>query len=89
MESLPSDIKRHVQARIVAFPGTGLAFKPSPAIVNHHKSFHGKDFKQWAQMSLFILWPYLDVQSKRLWLALSKVILTHNNKHSLSIIMHA
>ena len=37
-----------------AFPKCGLEFKPSTGITTHHKSFHGGDFKQWAQMCLFI-----------------------------------
>ena len=57
-----------------AFPKCGLEFKPSTGITTHHKSFHGGDFKQWAQMCLFILWPYLDVPKQRLWFALSKVL---------------
>ena len=78
MDNLTTEQKSEVQARIHAFPKFGLEFKPSPGITTHSKSFHGKDFKQWAQMCLFILWPYLDSPNRRLWVALSKVLSVHD-----------
>ena len=58
MNDLTVEQKREVQARIHSFPKCGQA------ITTHSKSFHGKDFKQWAQMCLFIIWPYLDAPNR-------------------------
>ena len=50
--------------------------KPLPGITTHSKSFHGKDFKQWAQMCLSIIWPYLDAPNRRLWVAYAPINVT-------------
>ena len=36
------------------------------------------DYKAWAQMALFIIYPYLSDGHKEVWLALSKVSLYFN-----------
>ena len=65
--------KQEILARIRAFNFSGFRVKLLGNVIQHHKSFVGRDYKAWAQMAPFIIFPYLDQQDKSLWLALSKV----------------
>ena len=42
-------------------------------LTRHFRSFVGRDFKALAQVSLFLLGPYMTPEEKNVWLALSKV----------------
>lgn len=66
--------KDEVLARIRAFSFSGFCVKLFGNVIQHHRSFVGRDYKAWAQMSLFIVYPYLSSGDKSVWLALSKVI---------------
>ncbi len=65
--------KRQVLAKMSAFNYSGFKGKVIGNLISYHKSFVGRDYKAWAQMALFIIWPYLDVGEKKIWLSLSKV----------------
>ena len=42
-------------------------------VVRYHQSFVGRDYKAWAQMAPFVLFPYLAEEHRTLWSALSRV----------------
>lgn len=65
--------KQEVLARIRAFPYCGFTDKITGNIAFHYKSFVGRDFKAFAQMSVFIVSPYTSDDEKHCWLLLSKV----------------
>ena len=73
MASLDATQKREVLARMTAFDYSGFDGKVLGNVVYHHKSFVGRDYKAWAQMSLFIIGSYLSDAHKAVWLGLSKV----------------
>ena len=73
MDTISPDTKQKIVARIKAFNSSGLGGKLSSNIVYHHRSFHGKDYKLWAQMAPFIIWPFITESQRRVWLSLSKV----------------
>lgn len=60
-------------ARIRVFSYSGFRVKLLGNVIRYHKSFVGRDYKAWAQMALFIIYPYLSDEDKEVWLALSKV----------------
>ena len=62
-------------AGIRAFNFSGFHVKLVGNVIKYHQSFVGRDYKAWAQMAPFIIFPYLDEQDKTLRLALSKVVL--------------
>ena len=62
-------------ARIRAFNFSGFRAKLIGNIVRYHQSFVWRDYKAWAQMAPFVLFPYLAEEHRKLWLALSKVSL--------------
>ena len=62
-------------ARIRAFNFSGFRAKLVGNVVRYHQSFVGHDYKAWAQMAPFVLFPYLAEEHRKLWLALSKVSL--------------
>ena len=66
--------KKEILARIAAFPYCAFTNKITGNIAYHYKSFVGRDFKAFTQMSLFIISPYLSDNEKDCWLLLSKVI---------------
>ena len=76
--TLSSTEKEEVLARIRAFSQSGFRVKLVGNVVRYHKSFVGRDYKAWAQMALFIIYPYLSDGHKEVWLALSKVSLYFN-----------
>lgn len=65
--------KDEVLARIRCFHYSGFKCRVLGNIIYHHQSFAGRDYKAWAQMALFIIYPYLSNEDKKIWLALSKV----------------
>ena len=65
--------KQEILVLIRAFSFSGFRVKLLGNVIRYHQSFLGRDYKVWAQMAPFIIFPYLDEQDKRLWLALSKV----------------
>lgn len=40
---------------------------------SYHKSLVGQDYKTWAQMGIFVSWPFLVQEERNVWLALVKV----------------
>ena len=73
MATLSTVQKKEVLARMAAFHWSGFDGKVIGNVVYHHKSFVGRDYKAWAQMSLFIIGPYLSAAERAVWLDLSKV----------------
>lgn len=65
--------KEEVLARVRAFNYSGFRVRLFGNVIHHHQSFVGRDYKAWAQMALFIIYPYLKNEDKTVWLALSKV----------------
>lgn len=65
--------KEEILARLRAFSYSGFRVRLFGNVVRHHQSFVGRDYKAWAQMSLFVIYPYLSDGDKAVWLALSKV----------------
>lgn len=65
--------KEEVLARIRSFNYSGFGGRLIGNVVHHHKSFVGRDYKAWAQMALYIIYPYLSDNDKFLWIALSQV----------------
>lgn len=66
--------KKEILARIRSFPYCGFSNKITGNIVQHYRSFVGRDFKAFAQMAIFIITPYLSDDQKECWLLLSKVL---------------
>ena len=65
--------KEEVLARIRAFNYSGFKVRLQGNMIRHHQSFVGRDYKAWAQMAVFIIYPYLSESDKKVWLALSNV----------------
>ena len=63
-------------ARIRAFNFSGFRAK-LVGNVRYHQSFVGRDYKAWAQMAPFVLFPY--VAENKLWLALKVSLFLHAN----------
>lgn len=42
-------------------------------IHRYHNSLVGRDYKVWAQIGIFIVWPFLTIKEKSAWLSLAKV----------------
>ena len=70
---LSGDQKDEILARIRAFSYSGFRVRLLGNVIRHHQSFVGRDYKAWAQMALFIMYPYLSNGDKAVWLSLSKV----------------
>ena len=60
-------------ARLRAFNFSGVKGRIHGDITRYFGSFVGRDFKAWAQISIFILAPYLQQDEMSVWLSLSKV----------------
>lgn len=75
MNRLKPTEKEEIRAKIISFPKSGFVSNLSPALCKVYGSFHGRDFKLLAQMCLFILWNYLTDAERKVWLALSEVLL--------------
>lgn len=71
--TLSSGQKEEVLARVRAFNYSGFKVKLMGNVIRHHQSFVGRDYKAWAQMALFIIYPYLSASERKVWVALSKV----------------
>lgn len=41
--------------------------------LRYYKSLVGRDFKQWSQVGIFIVWEFLTTSEKKMWLSLAKV----------------
>ncbi len=65
--------KQEVLARIRAFHYSGFKVRLHCNVVRYHQSFLGRDYKAWAQMALFIIYPYLSGGDREIWLCLTKV----------------
>ena len=63
--------KVELLAQIRAFNFPGFCAKLVGNVVSYHQSFEGRDYKAWAQMAPFVLFPFAEEHRK--WLALSKV----------------
>ena len=73
MAKLSQKERAELSARISAFSTSGRIKKMFTDIAKHYKSFIGRDFKEFAQLALFVLSPFLSSSEKEVWLALSKV----------------
>ena len=73
LPKLSSSQKEELLARIRAFSFSGFHVRLIGNVVGYHQSFVGRDYKAWAQMAPFVLFPYLAEEHRTLWLALSKV----------------
>ena len=65
--------KEEVLARVRAFNYSGFKVKLIGNVIRYHQSFVGRDYKAWAQMALFIIYPYLSNGDRIVWLTLAKV----------------
>ena len=70
MPRLTNRMKEEVLAHVNAFPRSGLLTKMFGNECRYYNSFVGRDFKGWAQMSIFILSSYLSSEERKV---LSKV----------------
>ena len=57
---LSGDHQDEILARIRAFSYSGFRVRLLGNVIRHHQSFVGRDYKAWAQMELFIMYPYLS-----------------------------
>ena len=73
MSKLTTQKKEEIRARIKAFSFTGFKMRLSTDICKYTRSLVGRDFKELAQMALFVLMPYIEPPEKPVWLELSKV----------------
>ena len=79
MGRLSSQEKLHIQAKIIAFDFSSFESRLSIALCQHHKSFHGRDFKILAQVAPFIFWDVLSPMEKAVWMKLSEVKTWHDS----------
>ena len=79
MDRLNSKQKLQVQAKIISFDFSSFDSRLSVAVCNHHKSFHGRDFKVLAQVAPFIFWDVFLPAEKAIWMKLSEV------KHTITL----
>lgn len=71
--TLSSQQKEEVLACIRGFNYSGFHVRVFGNVIRHHQSFVGRDYKAFAQMALFVLYPYLKNAEKIVWLSLLKV----------------
>jgi len=71
---LTSEEKQQVLARMRDFHYFGFDGRVYGNVIQHHKSFVGRDYKAWAQMALFIIGTYLSDNQRQVLVSLSKVI---------------
>ena len=62
--------RSEIASRITAFNFSGFSHRLSS---RYYRSFVGRDFKVVAQLSLFVLAPYLTASETEVWFAFSKV----------------
>ena len=72
--TLPKLSKQEILARIRAFNYSGFRERRNGNVIRHHQSFVGRDYKAWAQMAPYIIFPYLSPGDIAVWLALAKVL---------------
>ena len=65
MSRLTSRQKEEIKARVESFPKSSFKTTLSPSLCRVYRTFHGRDFKVLAQISLFILWEYLTPDAKK------------------------
>ena len=58
--------KVELLARIRAFNFSVFRVKLVGNVVRYHQSFEGRDYKAWAQMAPFVLFPYLAEERRKL-----------------------
>ena len=73
MDKLSAEQKQELLARIASFPYCGFSNKITGNIIQHYRSFVGRDLKAFIQMAVFVISPYLTEEQKKCWLLLSKV----------------
>jgi len=73
MGKLTPHQKEEVLAQIQAFDFSGIRGTLPGNICRYYQSFLGRDFKTWAQICLFIVWDFLTVTERAVWINLSKV----------------
>ena len=73
MDRLTPTQKDEVCASIDHFPRSGLTIHITGSMTRYHQSCVGRDFKALAQIAPFILWWYLSIAEREIWLYLSKV----------------
>ena len=72
MKKLSDHHKCEIKARLAVFPYSGFSTTMT-ANLKYVGSFVGRDFKTFAQLAPFIIFPYLDQLSMQTWLLLTKV----------------
>ena len=65
--------KDEILAGMSAFISSGISTKIHGNVCFYYQSFVGRDFKGWMQMAVYIIYPYLIVDQRKVWLLLSKV----------------
>ena len=73
MARLTREQKIEVAARMRAVSYSGIKGKVHGDITRYYGSFVGRDYKAWAQISIFIITPYLTEEEREVWLSLSQV----------------
>jgi len=61
--------KEEVLVRIKAFNYSGSRVRIYGNLIRYYQSFNGRDYKAWAQMCIFIIYPYLYAGDKEIWLS--------------------
>ena len=84
MDSRNAEQKREISTKVACFPYCG--FKETGNI-RYYKSFIGRDFKAFMQMSLFIVPKYLTDSETKCWYLLSKV--KHHGTYIVIVILTA
>ena len=72
MDSRNAEQKREISTKVACFPYCGFKERITGNI-RYYKSFIGRDFKAFMQMSLFIVPKYLTDSETKCWYLLSKV----------------
>ena len=65
--------KCEILAHLRAFNTSGFKVKLYGNVCVYYDSFLGRDFKAWAQMTPFIIWPYLNDGEMNVLLSFCKV----------------
>ena len=73
MKSLPAADKKKVKAKIDAFDFSAFSRRLPSSFVKNYGSCVGRDFKLWAQVSVFILDGIISDDQLQVWFYLSNV----------------
>lgn len=74
MNRLSPQEQREVEAKLEAFPSSGLPAKLSPgSIIFNYRSLLGRDYKLIAQVCLYTFWDHFTQAEREVWKNLSKV----------------